>query len=625
MTPELASRIEWALMRAAVLSAILLFSVMCLPQESVPPKCVNSSCPAEVSKADQKEAREQYKKAQELERKGHLEEALEAARQANHLVPRDPAYAAKTEILRQALVTQHVHRGNELLITGKREDAAKEFRSALDLDPESKVAVQQLRESQPRIPRSSFANITFTDQSGPVVLSPAPGRFDFHIRGTTRDAIEQVAQKFGVKATFDDSVQSKPIRFDVEDADFFSAMRALGDTTKTFWVAFSPDQIIILPDTPEQHRTFDQMTMRTFYLSDATSQQELQDMVNTLRTIFNIKFITSQQGSGTVTVRGENGAVEAATRFLDSFEMKRPQVMLDIQVFDVSRTFARTMGVSWPLQFQAINIGSGLAALLGSGQNIQSLISQLISSGGINQANSTAISALLAQAQNSTLSQLLSTPFATFGGGKTLTAVPIPPATVSFSLNQSDIRELDHLSLRAGQSLPATMRIGSRYPILNASYSPIYASNAITRSLANGSYVAPFPSFSYEDLGISLKATPQIQNDSSVSLKFELQIRTLTSQSFNGVPVIANREYSGNLTLQDGDSGLVAGFISKQEVHTLTGIPGLATVPGLNYATSTLEKDEQDDDLLIVLTPYVLSAPGHANAEIWLAPHVAGQ
>ena len=614
-----------AVMRAAVFSAIFLCSLVCFSQEGSPPKCANQNCPAEVSKTDQKQARELYKKAQELERKGQLEEALDAAHQASHLVPADAAYATEAEILRQALVTQHVRRGNALLAAGKREDAANEYRSALVLDPESKIAVQQLGESLPHIPRSSFANITFTDESRPVVLAPASGRFDFHVRGTSRDAIEQVAQKFGIKVTFDDSVQSRPIRFDMEDADFFTAMRALGDATKTFWVAFSPDQIITLQDSPEQHRSFDQMQMRTFYLSDATTQQELQDMVNALRTIFNIKFITSQQGSGTITVRGENSSVEAATRFLDSFEMKRPQVMLDVQVFDVSRTFARAMGISWPLQFQAINVGEAALAALGSGTNLTTLINQLFANGGINQANTTAISALLAQAQNSSLSQLLNTPFATFGGGKTLFAVPVAPATLSFSLNQSDIRQLDHLSLRAGQSLPATMRIGSRYPILNASYSPIFNSSALTQAIANQSFVAPFPSFSYEDLGISLKATPQIQSDSSVSLKFELQIRTLTSQSFNGVPVIANREYSGNLTLKDGEAGLVAGFISKQEVHTLTGIPGLALIPGVNYAASTQEKDEQDDDLLIVITPYVLNPPNHSNNEIWLASRAAGQ
>ena len=612
-------------MRAAVLSTVLLFTVVCFSQEPVALKCADQNCPATVSKGDQKQARELYKKAQELARKGKLEQALQAARQANKLVPREAAYATQAEVLRQALVTQHVRRGNALLAAGKSEAAAAEFRTALELDPESRVASQQLIDSQPQIPRSSFSNITFRDQAQPIVLSPAPGRFDFHIRGTNRDAIEKIAQKFGIKTSFDDSVQSRPVRIDLENADFYEAMQALGDATKTFWVAFSPDQIIILQDSPEQHRTFDQMTMRTFYLSDVTSQQELQDMVNALRTIFNIRFITSQQGSGTITVRGEDSAVEAATRFLNTFEMKRPQVVLDMQIFAVSRTFARAMGVSLPLQFQAINVGAAALAALGSGTNIQSLITQLFANGGINAANTTAISALLAQSQNSGLSQLLNTPFATFGGGKTLFAVPIGAATASFSLNQSDIRELDHLTLRAAQALPATMRIGSRYPILNASYSPIYASNALTQAIANNSYVAPFPSFNYEDLGISLKATPQIQSDSTVNLKFELQIRTLTAQSFNGVPVIANREYSGNLTMKDGESGLVAGFISKQEVQTLTGIPGLAYVPGLTYATSTHENDEQDDDLLIVVTPYVLNPPNQGNNEIWLASTAAAR
>ncbi|HLH09359.1 MAG TPA: hypothetical protein VKW78_19130 [Terriglobales bacterium] len=614
------------LVRTALLSCLLMFSLLSFGQHPNIPVCNGADCPPEVSKANQKRAREEYKKAEELEHKHKIEGALKAAREANRLVPTDSTYAMKAELLRQALVAQHIRRGNDLLASGKSDQAAAEYRAALALDPESRVASQQLHSAEPDVPRSSFANITFTDQSRPIVLAPAPGYFDFHLRGTTRDIIPQVCQKYGIRATVDDSVQSRSIHFDIENADFFAAMHALEDATNTFWVAFSPDQLIVLQNTPEQHRSFDQMTMRTFYLSDVTTPQELQDMVNTLRTIFNLRFITSQQGSGTITVRGENSAVMAATRFLDSFEMKRPQVMLDLQVFQIDRTFARTMGVSLPLQFQAINVGAAALAALGSGSNIQNLINQLFANGGINAANSTALQALLAQSQNqSQLQQLLNTPFATFGGGKTLFAVPINPATATFSLNNSDIRELDHLTLRAAQNLPATMRIGSRYPILNASYSPIYNSPALSNAIANNSYIAPFPSFNYEDLGITMKATPLIQADATVSLKFELQIRTLTAQSFNGVPVIANREYSGNLTMKDGESGLVAGFISKQEVQTLTGIPGIAHIPGLNYATSTRETDEQDDDLLIVVTPYILTPAHRSDDEIWLAPTAIGR
>ena len=70
-----------------------------------------------------------------------------------------------------------------------------------------------------------------------------------------------------------------------------------------------------------------------------------------------------------------------------------------------------------PNTFNLYNIPAVALAGLG-GQSIQSLINQLISSGGINQAGSTALSGLLAQLrgqQNSIFSQ----PLATFGGGLT--------------------------------------------------------------------------------------------------------------------------------------------------------------------------------------------------------------
>ena len=170
------------------------------------------------------------------------------------------------------------------------------------------------------------------------------------------------------------------------------------------------------------------------------------------------------------------------------------------------------------------NISPALIASLGAGA--QNLINQLIASGGINQANSTAIQALLAQLQQSTQNPLLSTPFATFGGGLTLTGVSAtPPLTVNLSVNESDVRNLEHVTLRASQNSPAVLKIGERYPIVNATFAPIYNSAAISQVLGNQSYIAPFPSFNFEDLGLNLKATPIIHSNTDVSLKIELNIR----------------------------------------------------------------------------------------------------
>jgi Flp pilus assembly secretin CpaC len=228
----------------------------------------------------------------------------------------------------------------------------------------------------------------------------------------------------------------------------------------------------------------------------------------------------------------------------------------------------------------------------------------LISSGGINQANNTALSALLAQLQ-SQQNSIFSQPLATFGGGKTLTGISLDQLAAQLSLNEGWVKTLDQATLRASQGEDATFRMGSRYPILNASFAPVYNSAAISQVLQNNSYQAAFPSFNYEDLGLTVKAKPAITSDSTVSLALEMNLRALAGTSINGVPVIGNREYKGSINLADGEPAVVAGQISRSETRDLSGIPGLSQIPGLNKLAGTNEKQIEDDELLVVITPHI--------------------
>ena len=51
----------------------------------------------------------------------------------------------------------------------------------------------------------------------------------------------------------------------------------------------------------------------------------------------------------------------------------------------------------------------------------------------------------------------------------------------------------------------------------------------------------------------------------------------------------------------------------------MTGIPGLGVVPGLNQVMTGNSKQEEDDELLIVLTPRVISQNSRTGTEIWLS------
>ncbi len=119
----------------------------------------------------------------------------------------------------------------------------------------------------------------------------------------------------------------------------------------------------------------------------------------------------------------------------------------------------------------------------------------MISGGGINQANSSAISGLLAQLQGQGQSGIFSQPLATFGGGLTLMGLSLDTLAAQLSLNESWVKHLDHATLRAAQGNDMTFRLGQRYPVINASFAPIFNTSAISQVLQNGSFQAPIPSF----------------------------------------------------------------------------------------------------------------------------------
>ena len=217
----------------------------------------------------------------------------------------------------------------------------------------------------------------------------------------------------------------------------------------------------------------------------------------------------------------------------------------------------------------------------------------MISSGGINQANSQGIAGLLSQLTGQQ-SSIFNQPYATFGGGLTLMGLSLDTLSAQLSLNESWVKTLEHSTLRAAQGNEATFRMGSRYPILNASFAPVFNTPAISQVLQNGSFQAPFPSFSYEDLGLTFKVKPAVYANSDVGLTFEMDFRTLAGQSLNGVPVIANREYKGNITLVDGEPAVVAGSVSQTEQRSLNGIPGLGAVPGINKVMVSNSNMDQD-------------------------------
>ncbi|MBV9181613.1 MAG: hypothetical protein JO356_09890, partial [Acidobacteria bacterium] len=534
-------------------------------------------CPVGTSEAacnpspqDQKAARVAFARGVKLkERDPDL--AYEEFSHAANLVPRNVDYVTAREVSRQQLVSRHLERGNSELETGKEVEALADFRSALQLDPSNAFAQERLRVALGDSVPETSAPPKVIAESPVINLLPATSSASFHFRGDARELFEQIAHVYGVSAEVEDSVPSRRVSFDIDNVDFYKAMLAADSVAKTFWVPLDGKQMLIALDSPDNRQHYQRMAMRTFYVPGAaTSPQGLNDVVNLLRNLFDIRWVTPNAGASTIVVRAPQVVLDAVTQLLEHLDSSRPQVMLEIKVYQVNHSLLRNLGVHIPNQFRLFNIPAGALAALG-GQNIQQLINQLISSGAINQANNQAISALLAQLQGQQNS-IFSQPLATFGGGKTLTGVSLDQLSGQLSLNEGWVKTLDHAMLRAAHGTDTTFRMGSRYPVLNATFAPIFNSSAISQVLQNNSFQAAFPSVSYEELGLTIKAKPSISPLNDIALQLDINLRALSGASINGVPVIGNREYQGSITLVDGEPAVVAGQVTHSETLALSGI-----------------------------------------------------
>jgi type II secretory pathway component GspD/PulD (secretin) len=602
-------------------AAILAFAGqgLCADQQKLPTLL---PCPSGVDEAhcnpprhDLKEAKAAFRRGLKIQQSAP-DQAYREFDRASKLVPRNIEYVTARELVRQQLVSSHLQRGNSQLDSGKQIEALAEFRSALNLDPSNQFAQQRMQDAVGDSVVKPSAPPSVVDESPEIHLAPNLNRASFHFRGDSRELLTTIASAYGVSAQVEDSVPSRRVFFNIDDVDFYKAMQTAGQVTKTFWTPLTDKQVLVAADTPENRRQFERMAMRTFYIPGAATPTALNDVMNLLRNLFDIRFVTPNAAASTLVVRAPQNQLDAATQFLQKMDGSRPQVMLDIKVYQISHTLTRNIGVHIPNQFNVFNIPAGALAALG-GQNIQDLINQLIASGGINQANNQAVSALLAQLQGQQNS-IFSQPLATFGGGKTLTGISLDQLSAQLSMNEGWVKTLDHATLRAAQGSDATFRMGSRFPVLNASFAPVFNTPAIANVLQNNSFQAPFPSFNYEDLGLTIKAKPSITSSSDVGLQLEINLRSLSGASFNGVPVIGNREYKGSINLMDGEPAVVAGQVTHSETFALSGIPGLGQVPGLNKITASNSKQLEYDELLLVITPHITNRSTGQASEVYL-------
>lgn len=589
------------------------------------PPAKDSKPARKPTSGDRRRAIKLFLEATRLFEKEKFEEAMQDYQQAAALDPSNANYALAADVARSHLVTALVQSASKDRLLGNAASARASLERALQLDPRNIPATERLHE---------LGDDALLGQSTPLYqqaaseigsapeLAPSTGRHSFHLRTDQRTIIQQVYKAYGLDATLDESIRPSQIRLDMDDATFAQAMRVIALVTHSFYVPLDAHRVLVAVDTTQNRQQFTRQDLETVYLSGLLPT-EMDDVGNLAKSVFQMQQATVDHSAGTITVRAPENSLNAFNATMRELLDGRNQVLLEVRLIQIANTSDRSTGVVPPQSISAFNVYAEEQSLLNSNQ---ALVQQIISSGLAAPGDTLAIlGILLASGQVS--SSLFSNGVALFGGGLTQSALSPGPVTVNLNLNSSDSRELDQLQLRLGDGEPGTITLGERYPIQTSSFSSLSpsvpsipgltgagTSGALGSLLSSLSSSVPnVPQVQYQDLGMTLKATPKVMRNNDVALTIDLKIDALAGSSINGNPILDNRAYSGVVTLRQGEGVVVLSDLDQQQSQAINGVPGVSEIPGLNDLTG-VDAQKSFATLVVVITPHVLrgtQAAGH--------------
>jgi hypothetical protein len=578
------------------------------------------------SGSERRRAAKLYLASSKLFVDGQFEEAIKGYEQAARLDPTNTDYPLAIGVARSHAVTALIQAAAKDRLRGDAAGARASLAHALALDPANVQATQHLYELRDDALQGQSTPLYEQAASSigeDVSLSPAPGRHSFHLRTDQRHAIEQVFKAYGLETTLDDSISATPLRLDLDDASFDQATQILGLITNSFYVSLDAHRVLVARDTREKRQQFVRQELETVYFSGLTPA-ELTEVSNLAKNVFDVPLPVPEPSAGTITLRAPASTLEAFNATMRQLLDGRNQVLLEVRLIQVAHTSQRNTGIQPPQTISAFNVYAEEQSILNANQD---LVQQIVSSGLAAPGDTLAIlGILLASGQVS--SSLFSSGIALFGGGITQSALSPGGATANFNLNSSDSRELDQIQLRLGEGEEGTLREGSRYPIQTSSFSSLSGSvpnipgltgagtsSSLTSLLASlGTSVPNVPQVEYQDLGLTLKATPSVMRNNDVAISIDMKIVALSGSSINGNPILNNRAYSSVVTLKQGEAVVVASELDKQQSRAISGTPGISDIPGLNNL-SAIDAQQNYATLLIIITPHVIrgtQAAGHS-------------
>jgi hypothetical protein len=430
---------------------------------------------------DLKRARKAAEQGGKAEAAGRLGEALAAYEEAARYAPQDANIVGRAASLRSKLVRAHVDAAERDALAGYFDQATDELAAALVIDPGNTIVAERLGQlksmEEEQAPRAA------SEISGLPHLKPQTGKRNIDLRGDTKTVYEQLADLFGVSASFDPDLTVRNVHLRLDDVDFKTAVSVLAAQTGTFWRPLNPVMMFVAADTPEKRRQYGLEAEQTFPLSAAVGPEDVTEVLRILRDITGSTHINLDSRSHTITIRDTPERLALAGTLIQQIERARGEVMLEIELLEVDRNTAQKLGIEPPSKVRLFSLPPNLISQLNQATNLSALQTLLAGIfGGAATGGTSSISSLIP-------------PLIAVGGGKTTFLLTLPGAAADFSDALSLVQSGRQVLLRAQDGKPATFFVGDRFPVTLSLLSGSLGTSGFTPNPGGASN--PFPSTSF--------------------------------------------------------------------------------------------------------------------------------
>lgn len=337
--------------------------------------------------------------------------------------------------------------------------------------------------------------------------------------------------------------------------------------------ALSETSALVFPSLPQKVKDYQELMIHSFYLTNTTAKQT----GAMLRAILKSKDIFIDDRLNMIVIRDTPEVIRIAEKLIAANDMADPEVMLEIEVLEVSRSRLQELGITYPSQIAVNNL-----------TNIATSTTTAVAT--------TSTSVLTEQPLTIASLQHL--------GAGSLGVSPNP--AINFRKTVGDVNLLSNPRIRVRNNEKAKVLVGDKVPIITSNVTG--TASTVTESVQ------------YVDVGLKLDVEPRITLDDFVNIKIGLEVSSLgektVTKSGSTVYTIGTRNANTILRLKNGETQILAGLISDDERKSSSGLPGLADLPLLGRLFKNQEDKKNKTEIVLSITPHVIGNINRPDAEV---------